>query len=203
MDNDYEREIISRGGKLYFVSERREGVIKNKKELDSFFSRHHEYRIVHMHASSYSYIQPLVSAKKYGVEKIIIHAHSSTASGGLIHKIIHYYNKRNIKKLANVYLACSDVAQNWFYSGLSLDTQIVNNGIESERFRYDSLERERIRKDLCLKPEDIICIHIGSFCVAKNHKFLIDVFRHYCEDKPGVKLLLVGEGSLKMKLRTM
>jgi len=45
--------------------------------------------------------------------------------------------------------------------------------------------------------------HIGRFHYAKNHEFLLEVFREIKHKNAEAKLLLVGNGDLEDKIRTM
>lgn len=36
--------------------------------------------------------------------------------------------------------------------------------------------------------------HVGRFCYAKNHEFLLDVMAEVCKQRPDAVLLLIGEG---------
>ena len=49
--------------------------IKYSKAVDSFFSNHHDYKLVHLHASSKNFMI-LKKAKKYGIKIRIAHSHN-------------------------------------------------------------------------------------------------------------------------------
>ena len=67
-DGIYNDEIKKLGGRIFIVPTRREGVIKERKALDSFFLQHaKDYDAVHAHRSSLTNIEVLYYAKKYGV----------------------------------------------------------------------------------------------------------------------------------------
>ncbi|MGH2075724.1 glycosyltransferase [Aerococcus urinaeequi] len=113
--HDFDDEILSLGGKIYSVPGRRKGILNNKKALENFFSSHPEYKIVHNHLSSLSYIEPLKVAKKYNVPIRIIHSHSTQQSGLKINKYLHFLNRRNIEYYANYFFAVSEKAAYWLY----------------------------------------------------------------------------------------
>src|SRR5690606_27298156 len=75
-EGHFDKEIYELGGRIYNVKSRRQGVIKNRLELNRFFKEHKEYNTVHMHLSSLTYIEPLIIAKKYNVKNRIIHSHN-------------------------------------------------------------------------------------------------------------------------------
>ena len=73
----FDKEIKTLGGKIFFVPPRNQGILKNRKILNKFFKVHPEYKIVHQHVSSLSYIEPLKVAKIHRVPIRIVHAHST------------------------------------------------------------------------------------------------------------------------------
>src|SRR5690348_7700945 len=81
----YDKEIRKLGGKIFSVVPRKNGLIKNYKSLKAFFQEHKEYRIIHQHASSLTYIEPLRAAKKNGIPCRIIHGHNTRQGGSKIH----------------------------------------------------------------------------------------------------------------------
>lgn len=201
-DQPYYHEITELGGKLYYIVSRREGVKRNKKELETFFKKHTEYDIVHMHASSLSYLTPLKIAKKYGVKKRIIHSHSSNIAGGFIHKILHWWYKRYIYIIATDYLACGELSSKWMYGGSKVEgkTLIVYNGIDIQSFSIDAKLRMKIRKEIGITDDEIVMGHIGRFNPVKNHHFIIEIFKELLLIFPTSRLLLIGEGPLEKEV---
>ena len=194
----YEEEILSLGGSIFKCPGRREGIIKNKKALDSFFSNHKEYTVVHYHASSLSFIDPLVYARKNGIEKRIIHCHSSSFIGNPIHIVLHNINKQRIGRIATDFYSCSAPATKWMFGGTKVEKQVVKivNGINVSKFKFNDKERTKIRKELHSNDKDLIVGHIGRFSAVKNHKFLVDIFIELKLLNQNAKLCLVGDGEL-------
>ena len=76
--NFYDDEIESLGGKIYRLSFREDkNIIKYLKDLDSFFSEHSEYKIIHGHMESTACFY-LKVAKKYNVPIRILHSHNTS-----------------------------------------------------------------------------------------------------------------------------
>lgn len=194
----YEKEIKELGGKIYHIPSRRKGILKNRKALKKFYKSHPEYKIVHAHVSSLSYIEPLKFAKKYNVPVRIIHSRNNNQRGK-IHHILHKINQMNIKKYATHYFTISKLAAEWLYGKKQVERgeyQIIGNGLEVEKFDFNPKIREKIRKELELNQQLVIG-HVGRFDIQKNHDFLIDIFYEICQRKPDVILLLIGDGPLK------
>ena len=203
-NSHYEKEIISLGGKIFYLPTRREGIIESKRALNEFFDLHSEYHIVHEHVSSLSDIDALICAHKHGVNGRIIHAHSTAAPGSRIHKYLHKMNQKKLKKAANYYFSCSDASTRWLYSGTGVIDKVkfIPNGVDCQRFCFDQTIRDNYRNKLSLSNKKVI-IHIGRLSTEKNHMFLIDAFDYYHKNNPESLLLLIGDGILKSQIQEL
>lgn len=196
--NFYDDEIESLGGKIYRLSFREDkNIIKYLKDLDSFFSEHSEYKIIHGHMESTACFY-LKVAKKYNVPIRILHSHNTSTEKNLKGSI-----KRQLLKLstrnANKYFACSVAAGKFLYGNKKFE--IINNAVDAERFSFDLEERKIIRKELNI-DDYFVFGHVGRFNTQKNHKFLLQVFSEFLKTKPNSRLLLVGEGELENEIKT-
>lgn len=202
MENGYDDEILKMGGIIYYIPSRHEGIIKNRKALEKFFSKHPEYTVVHQHESSLTYIEPLVIAKKYNVPVRIMHSHSTRASGSKIHTLLHKINIHRIKNVATNYFACGELAGKWMYNGSGVEKKviIVNNGIDIKKYSFDETIRKKVRIELGLDKKFVIG-NVGRFSEVKNHTFLIDVFNEFVKLYPDSELVLVGDGDLQQDMK--
>lgn len=201
---DYEDEIRSLGGRIYYIQSRHDGFQKFRKNLKLFFASHAgTFSAIHCHASSLTSVEALEIAKQYKIPVRIIHSHSSFQTGW-IHRILHRIHKYRIGRIATHYFACSDLALKWFYDHTSVCEKaiVVRNGIDVELFKYNVEVRTFMRKKLGLEGKSVWG-HVGRFIKVKNHKMIIDVFYEYQKDHPDVHLLLVGEGELQNEIRQL
>lgn len=199
----YDDEIIAMGGKIFRIPGRRQGIQKNRRALDSFFSEHTEYKIVHQHVSSLSYIEPLRIAARKNIPVRIIHSHNTMEGGGKFHKYLHLWNQRDLEQYATDFLACSEPAALWICGQKRFKMKkymIIKNGINTKDFSYSRQNREKIRDELGIKGEKVIG-HIGRFSPQKNHTFLIDIFNYINKKDPDIILLLVGDGNLRQQIQ--
>ncbi|MGH2075730.1 glycosyltransferase family 1 protein [Aerococcus urinaeequi] len=197
------KEILSLGGRIFSVPSRREGIFKNKSSLDTFFKKHPEYKIVHTHLSSLSYIEPLIAATRNDVPIRIVHCHSSREGGMKINQYFHHLNKKRIEKYANIFIAVSNSSAQWMFKDSLLNSgkvKILKNGITLENYEFDEIRRKNNRKKLNIDEETLVVGHVGRFTYAKNHEFLIDIFEEIHKKNANSKLLLVGDGELRMKI---
>lgn len=194
---DYGNEIESLGGKIYHLPKLNPLSIHYKKELTSFFDRHQEYKIVHVHQDCMSSVI-LREAEKHNVPVRIAHSHSSYQDKNLKFLIKLYY-KRLISKYATQLFACSEDAGVWMFGGASFE--VVKNAIDAHAYQFDLSIRDRMRNELNIPKRSILVGHVGRFDAVKNHSFLIEVFSEL-QKKSDAMLLLVGEGSLKSDMQS-
>ena len=57
--------------------------------------------------------------------------------------------------------------------------EIINNGIEISKYRYNPVKRIEVRKAFGINNKFVLG-HVGRFSYVKNHAFLIDLFKHIC-----------------------
>lgn len=202
-DHNYYHEIESLGGRIYYVEPRSKGLSVNRHSLEDFFSGHPEYKVVHMHESSLSYLVPLEVAAKFKVPIRIFHSHNSSISGSKLHYFLHWWHKREIGRVANRYLACGDLALKWMYSKTPVENnaQIIYNGISLSDYQFDNAVRSDVRKELGIKDE-LVVVHTGRFDMVKNHHFLIDIAKSLSDRAAAYKLVLIGNGSLFDNVKT-
>ena len=194
----YYEEAISLGAKIFYIPPRKQNPLKYIRNLKRFFSEHRgEYDVVHMNDMSMTTLAPLKYAKRYGVPVRIIHMHSSNCQG-IHNKALHAINKHFVDNIATNYLGCAEAALNWGFSNTKIRREaiVINNGIDIEKFKFNQNNRDKIRNELNLSPEDNVLIHVGSFNTVKNHSFLLDVFKLAKAEIPYLKLIMIGDGPL-------
>lgn len=194
----YDDEIEANGGVVYRLSiSNDKNYKKYKLDLDIFFSKHKEYKIVHGHHAAFGRFY-LHAAKMNGIPIRIAHSHNSsytkTIRGFLVHISSRYFGK-----YATDYFACSIVAGNYMYGSKAKFT-VINNGIDTDKYVFSKEQREKIRTELNLNDAYTL-VHVGRFFEQKNHKFLMDIFAKYKVLNPEAKLLLIGVGPLQNKIR--
>lgn len=200
----YEDELVSLGSRCFHISARSANYNKYKKELDVVFKEHAlEWNAIWVNVCSLANVDYLKKAKEYGIKRRIIHSHNSQNMDSRLRGFLHYWNKRNVGRLATDFWACSDDAAKWFYSGKELESAVViHNAIDVERLRFNEKKRNELRKKYSWEGKYVIG-NIGRLHFQKNQSFMLDVFKLYQEKKPDSVLVLVGQGEdeqiLKLK----
>ena len=167
--------------------------------------KEYKYDVVHLHMCNSAAMMYGRIAKQAGVLVVVYHSHNTNLSTNhrLIKTMVHTLSKYRFEKYGDVYFSCSDLASKWMFTKRSVrenKVQVINNGIDLERFAFDPVGREKCRGILGIGNKTLIG-HIGRFGVAKNHPFLIDVFDDYHKVNPESVLLLIGEGDYEQIIR--
>ncbi|MGN0315080.1 MAG: glycosyltransferase family 1 protein [Fusicatenibacter sp.] len=193
---DYDQEILSMGGKIYHVSRLVPWSRGYREELKRFFRAHPEYRIVHVHQDCLSSVA-LQCAEECGVPVRIVHSHNSNQDKNIKYLIKQHYMKQ-IPQFATDFFACGIDAGDWMFAGHPY--QILHNAIDLTTYVYSSEQANAVRKKLCVE-QNFVLGHVGRFDDQKNHAFLLDIFSEFLKIVPNAKLLLVGDGEGKIRIK--
>ena len=210
--SEFELEFLLQGPKDVDFSEHFKKLCRNKivfhripklrpyikqalKEWDDFFKKNsHRYDILWSNQNALSHLEFLKLAKKYGIEKRIVHAHCAQAEH--FHRIIHPINRLFVGKYATDFWACGIEALNHFYHGKERKKALViHNAIEVENFLYNEEKKIQLRKEYHI-PED--CLVVGQVSrldeKAKNQSFCVKVFSELVKKEPNSRLVFIGKG---------
>lgn len=198
----YEEEIETLGGRIYRVPRfKLYNILTYRKALWDFFSANQgfetlnqRFKGVHGHMTSTASIY-LPIAKKCGVPVTIAHARSAGVDKG-VKGIITRLLRRPLRKKCDNMFSCSMLAAEAVFGEKNAKNgrvTIVPNAIDAELFIYDEEVRNRMRQKLSLEDKFVIG-HVGRFHYAKNHEYLLAVFREIAKQRENARLLLLGEG---------
>ena len=178
--------------------------IKYAKAMNNYFKNHHDYKVVHMHSSSKNYMV-LKYAKKYGIPIRIAHSHSTGfQTKNKLKTAVGNYFKKKLVFYATNYFACSKLAGIWLFGDKIVRSDkftLIKNAVDYDKFKFNKLKRNEIRKELGIQNNQVVIGHVGRFVVGKNHKFLIDIFNEYHKLNANSKLILIGTGELEEAIK--
>lgn len=100
-----------------------------------------------------------------------------------------------IKENATHFLACSAKAAKWLFGEKFQNYTILKNGIDLEKYKFNMENRTKYRKELELENNFVIG-HVGRFVEAKNHVFLLDIFKEMVRCANDCVLIMIGDGPL-------
>lgn len=191
----YDNEIEALGGRIY------NGISFNPfhhksyvKSINDFLDTHPEYKVFHAHTAFGMF--GLRCAKEHNIPMRIQHCHNTPTIDAKT--LFRLYCRMNLNKQATHLFACSNAAGNYMFGKRSKFT-VINNAIDIQKFIFNKDARYICRKELNC-TDNFVIGHIGRFMYQKNHNFLIDVFAELYKLNPKAKLLLVGDGPLRLKI---
>ena len=196
----FDDEAKALGAHLYYFDSEEKSLSNYKKSLTRIIKEHGPYDVVHSHCYFFSgYI--LKIAKKCGVPIRIAHSHD-TAKGQkqtVLRKLYQSFMRAQIKKNATAMIGCSDLAARYVF-GEKAGYRVIYNGIDVERFKFNPIKRDEIRRELGINDDSLAVINVGRFADQKNHDFIIDIFDALLKRTDKCRLILIGDGPLKPQI---
>ena len=159
-----------------------------------------EYDVIHIQSGSvYTLLEVAKLAKKYGVKQVIVHSHAA-GFNNFKYRLIKKYSDKRIGKYADTFFACSQIAGEWKFPKeiLSSDKyRVIDNGIQTGTYQFDSETRNRIREQLSIPSSALTFIHVGRFAIEKNHAFFYSLLPRVFKQYPQSRFIFVGAGDTK------
>ena len=198
----YDDEIIKNGGKIIHVTKKSVNPIKSFLDIKKVTKEGNYYGVIRISQHSLSALD-LLAAKLGGANKCIFRSSNSNSCGNFLNRALHFLFRPLAIVIPNVKIAPSDKAAIHMFGINQLKNgkvNILNNGLQIENYKYNSIIRKSKRKELGLLDDDFVLGHIGRMTKQKNHKYLLDIFEKYLDINPKAKLMLIGEGELKSEI---
>lgn len=147
--------------------------------------RRKKYDVVHVNGSSNIMSIELAAAFFAGVKVRVAHSHNTVTEHEKLHKLLSI----PFNMFVNCRVACNEAAGKWLFNKKNFT--VINNGIFLDKYRFNPVVRERMRKQLGISKKDILLGHVGGFNEQKNQAFLLDVLKDLPEK---YKLVMIGAG---------
>ena len=184
------QELSEMGFEFVHITSRRENFVHNQKDLNAIFANG-KYDVFHCHLNTLSYITPIKIALKNNC-KVVVHSRNGYADQTRFYTLwLHKLHFNWLKKQTIKRVAVSDVAAEWLFG--DMPCEVINNGINIERFRWNKNKRDAVRAELEIQEKHVYG-HVGSFSLQKNHDYLLEVFAEIEKEDDDAVLLLVGDG---------
>ena len=159
----YSQEILDNNSRIYTIKSSQFKQAKEFKQELTYFFQHHHYDIIWFNACDLGNFGLLKYAQLCSPEKVIVHAHNNDfmmkGKKALFYKFMHYKNKKKVKQYATDYWACSELAGEFFFEDdvrQSSRYHVINNAIDTDRFKYDREIRAAYRKDLHAEDKIVV-----------------------------------------------
>lgn len=203
----YDKEIINMGGRIINISQPNLLILKTEvSELVEVINKYGPYQVVHAHTLFNSGIA-MIAAKKSNIKIRITHAHTTSDNEtSLIRKIYVKYMRNVINKNSTYLFACSNEAGKYLFGDKSIHRSnyiFFSNLIDYEKIfnaNKDKVIQFKYENNL---DDNLVIGHVGTFKEAKNQKFLIEILHYLINENSNIKLLLVGDGSMRKELEDL
>lgn len=192
--------ISTNQSKLFILPKFPVGLIGQYKMMRRILRDHH-YDYVHIHMNAA--VNPVPLLLSFCIKdhtKFILHSHN-TSSVNLIGQCLHHLNSKLFIRHSTIKLACSELAGKWMFGNSRFEQ--IDNAVDIDDFSFNSHKSEAIRNELNINPDTIVIGNVGRFVQQKNHTFLIEWFSYYSKTHPNTVLLLVGDGPLLSKVKSL
>jgi glycosyltransferase involved in cell wall biosynthesis len=189
--NEYITDFTKDGDKAQFIS-KNNGILTYAYNFYRYL-RYNKINVVHINGSSAAVLLEVVISKIARVNKVVTHAHSTGGNHPFIHKLL----RPLVNILSDEKLACGENAGQWMY-GKYVKFEVIPNCINTDTFCFNGKERDDVRTELGLSPEEIVIGHVGYFLEVKNQSFLLKIMKYLSENsEKEYKMLLIGLGPMK------
>lgn len=189
----FTEEINSLGGHVYKIPRRRDDIAAHKKALDDLLSKQKYKGMYYQCTRRLTTMEFFKVAKKYGIEKRVIHSHSSDEKGiGTISALRKKGAAMVMNRYINGRLACSEAAGKWMFG--NKDYLVINNGIDLEKYRFRSEKRQAIRSEYGISDDAFVLGTVGRLAYEKNPLFMVELFNEYKKKNSNAVFLHVGTG---------
>lgn len=191
-EKKYRDVFAPNGGKIYRIDRSIFRPVRYVRQLKKRIEQG-KYDVVHIHGNSRTMALDLLAAKLAGCEVRIAHAHNTDC----LYKALHYLMTPLFHSLCTHGFACGEEAGKFLFG--KHPYTVIPNGIEVQKFAYNSVKRQAVRAQLGIEDKLVICA-VGRLSPVKNHSFLLRVIKQLVEKKPDCHLLIIGDGELQKDL---
>jgi glycosyltransferase involved in cell wall biosynthesis len=142
----------------------------------------------------------LLLARRLGVSPM---ATSHGWTGQTLRERLVYYpgDKRVVARMPRAIAVSTDIKNELVRCGARADrVTVLLNGIDADVFRRHSLHQARVRYDLGLGDEHVVIGAVGRLERQKRFDLLLEAFGHVLKAQPTLRLVIVGDGSLRTAL---
>lgn len=174
---------------FYYCPNIKTNFIKANLWLRKFY-KEKKYDLIYLNTCSAAKIGYCSYAVNVLGAKLITHSHNGNGFSSILNSLF----QKRIYNSSDIRLSCSDLAAKWLYGNNAKDIKIIPNGVDTDRFKYSEVSRQKIRSELRIDAGKTVIGHVGRFSDQKNHKFFVELSKLLDER---FHFLLIGDGELK------
>ncbi len=197
----YEKPLKEMGCTIYKLPAYSQNPEACSEMQEKIISEGH-YDVLHTHFGIGGF-RILKIAKKYGIQKRIVHSHIAYEPYGLKTRIANIIKRALNKYYATDLFACGRDAAAFMWGKRALDkgkVRIMKNAIDTHLFTFNANFRIQKRKELGIEDKLAIGI-VGRLTAQKNYPFLFKVYQEVLELRNDVVLVVIGRGLEEDKIK--
>ena len=187
-------ELEQMGIKFFEVTPRKQNYFRFLKDLKKVFVEH-DFDYIHFNLVNLKCPERILMARKYSKANLIVHSHNARLKN---FELTHWMGKILTKNVECIRLACGEEAGKFLFG--QKEFRVIYNGMDLQKYVFCDANRQEIRNEIKARKDDVVWGLVAKFEEQKNHTFLLDVFEEYQKLNLNSKLVLVGEGSLRVEL---
>ena len=177
------------GCKIVSLPDRRSEPVKYFNELKKAIQKN-KIDVIHANGNSATLTVEMIAALLGGCKKRIAHSHNTKCDWVKTDKILRPFFYHTYTDA----LACGTDAGRWLFKDRPFT--VVKNGRNIEKYRFDPVKRELMRRQLGIEDK-LAVAHVGGFFAQKNHELLIRIFASIADMESDAVFYIVGDGILK------
>jgi len=198
--------IEQTGGKVLKISNPKEKGFKLfYKQVNQIMKRQPKNVLIHSHVSGVKALPFYLIARKNGLKRFVIHAHTAAPPEG--HTKIQRELTKNINRmLSKEKLSCGqEASKNIFGRKLTGQKKIVHipNSINEKNFIIEKNSSQLKKEILGISDDRLVVGSIGRFRKVKNHYFMIKVIEELKKDNIPFLWFFAGDGLMKEEVESL
>ena len=194
--------LEAEGSLVFHVPQIKSGPIKYYRLLKSHILSGN-YDAVHIHLGHKSFIAS-IAAKRCDVRTRIVHAHIAFVPENMIQRIIRQICTKITIHSATHLAACGVDAAKWVWGEKAYNdgkVKVLNNAIETKKYKYNHNLRTIMRKELGLQDNQIVVGHVGRLSDQKNQLRLLEIFAEMLKLQSDAMLIMIGQGEMEKEVQ--
>lgn len=202
----FDEEIRSLGGRIFRCVDPDRHPVRSRGFYRRFFAEHPEVRAVHEHRSGCDgFLGAMREARRADVPVRAFHSHNSQKgwTRNPVKDVTDAFNAPRLDKIANMFIACSDVAADYLYGrcpAARSACMVAPNAIDLRSFAYDEKAGAEVREDWGISVDTLVIGHVGRFVPEKNQAFLVEILASLRGGGVDAELLLLGDGPTRQDI---
>lgn len=170
--------------------------------------RRHDVDVVHCHLSDAEFLG-IPAGRLYGADRVISTVHYPALlperAGGDLRNTLRIAFTRLLYRMTDTVIAVSEDTAQQLKSVFDLAPEkirVIINGIDVEKI-HNTLPKKELLASLGLANGQRIILAVGRLMPPKGHRHLIEALPCLAKRFPNLKLLLAGDGDLRLSLEDL